>query len=701
MTYRARFAAALALAGLCAGASGGSALGATESPASTSVVQASSPALARAALLAATPAGTTINFSVGLALPDPAAAVAFEESVTSPTSSSYGKYLTAAQWEARFSPTEASVHQVSNWLAAKGLTVTSVTPDRLTVHASGTAAQIEAAFGTKLGEYRAGTSEVRLAQSPLSVSSSVAGLISGITGVSQSFAHTAALTGAEVPHAASKPAAGEPIPPPEGFRVAKPCSTYWGQKHDEADPAYGGGFPEPLPYAVCGYKPAQVQGAYGLTPRIAAGDNGKGVTVAIVDAFASPTLFSDAHKYSEKNQPSEVLESSQFSEKTAKPFTYTEECEASGWSTEQSLDVESVHATAPGAHILYVGAQNCLNEALDSAVQEVVDGHLASVVTDSWTGNEGELLEEEGVAKSFDNVLLMADGTGIGVQFSAGDEGDEYTVVGMDVANYPASSPYVTAVGGTSLEVGRRDERLGEFGWSTGKSVLCTELLAELGYPGCGAAKLETWLPPAPGAYDYGGGGGTTYDYPEPAYQDAVVPAALAERNSALTKERNRVVPDISMDGDPSTGFEIGITQEFPGGPAYGEYRLGGTSLSSPLFAGVMADADQAAGKPLGFANPVLYYLDALPATAAASFYDVVPGGKQAMARVDYLNAINAKEGLLTSVRIIEFEGLQKYCDGTGSCESQKNILSTAPGYDSMTGIGTPGAGLISELTAP
>jgi subtilase family serine protease len=285
------------------------------------------------------------------------------------------------------------------------------------------------------------------------------------------------------------------------------------------------------------------------------------------------------------------------------------------------------------------------------------------------------------------------------VQISAGDEGDEYTVVGMDVTNYPASSPYATAVGGTSLEVGKHDERLGEFGWSTGKSVLCTSVLEALEYPGCASAQLNTWLPPAPGAYDYGGGGGTDYLYPEPSYQDAVVPAALAERNSAITHERNRVVPDVVMDGDPSTGLLIGETQEFPTGDEYNEYRLGGTSLSSPLFAGVMADADQAAGKALGFANPLLYQLDSLPETAGRTFYDIVPGGKQAMARNDYLNSINAKEGLLTSVRLIEYEGSQEFCDGTGSCETQENILSTAPGYDSMTGIGSPGEGFIAELS--
>jgi subtilase family serine protease len=687
--------------GVAAGALAAPIAGANTTPVSQAVVQSASPLAAAATQLGATPAATPVEFSVSLQLRNPAGAVSLAQAVSEPTSSSYGQYLTPAEWEARFSPTEGAVALVSAWLRLRGITVTSVTPDRMTIHASASAETIEQAFATSLGEFSEQGHVLRLASGALKVPSALSALIAGVSGVNESLARTTGLTGADVPSKAAKPAKGAPIGPPPGFRSAPPCSTYYAQKHDTTDPAYGDGFPNPLPYAVCGYKPAQLQGAYGLSSHIAAGDDGNGVKVAIVDAYAAPTLFADAHEYSERNQPGEPLEAGQFSELLSRSFTELEACEASEWSGEQTLDVESVHALAPGADILFVGAQSCSNESLDAAVQKVVDGHLAQIVTDSWTGDFGELLEAEGPRKAFDHVLLMADATGVGVQFSAGDEGDDFTVLGMDVGSYPATSPYVTAVGGTSLQVGKGDERTGELGWSTGKSVLCTSTLASEEFPGCTTEALATWLPPAPGGYDYGGGGGTTYDYPEPSYQAAVVPAALAERNSALTGERNRVVPDISMDADPSTGILIGETQQFPDGVYYDQFRLGGTSLASPLFAGVMADADQAAGKALGFVNPLLYKLDSLPSTASRAFYDVVPGGKQAMARVDYLDGTNAKEGLLTSVRVIEYEGLQEYCDGAESCKQQDNILSTAPGYDSMTGIGTPGSELVQTLASP
>ena len=145
------------------------------------------------------------------------------------------------------------------------------------------------------------------------------------------------------------------------------------------------------------------------------------------------------------------------------------------------------------------------------------------------------------------------------------------------------------------------------------------------------------------------------------------MPAALAERNSAITGIANRVEPDISMDADPTTGMLVGETQQFPEGTHYDEYRIGGTSLASPLFAGVMADADQANGSALGFVNPALYKLGASP-SAASAYYDVVPSAPQALVRVDYLDGVDAEEGTITSVRTLEYEGKEEFCSGTGNC---------------------------------
>jgi subtilase family serine protease len=212
----------------------------------------------------------------------------------------------------------------------------------------------------------------------------------------------------------------------------------------------------------------------------------------------------------------------------------------------------------------------------------------------------------------------------------------------------------------------------------------------------CGSATT----PLAPLAYDNGGAGGTSYVYTQPFYQKGVVPKALALRNEGFNGPvPYRVVPDISMDGDPQTGFLIGLTQTFPNGTYYDQFKEGGTSLSSPLLAGVIADADQAAGSPLGFLNPILYkawtrtpaaYNDV---TRPASFHSA------AVVRVDYANAVNASGGFVVSMRPLNYQGPETYCDATGHCFTGKVILNTKPGFDSMTGLGSVGAKFISTLS--
>jgi subtilase family serine protease len=676
-----------------------------------------------------TPAAELIEFDVGIELKDLAGAEAFAREATDPTSPGYLGYLSPKQWEKRFSPTAKAAKEVEKSLRKAGFRIVELTPDRMTIEAEGTAEQIEAYFGTTLAQYEVGDESVRLASSALSAPAAVAPLITGVRGVNEVHVQPANITGAEGDdqghghgppwwpghghrhghghhhHHGHGPRPEEEIEQPAGFRPGVPCSAYYEEKLADTLPPFGGGFPDPLPYAPCGYKPAQLQGAYNVGGAIAGGNDGSGVTVAITDAYVSPTLYGDAVEYANRNQGSQPWRRGQFKELIRRPFSKTEECEAPGWSGEQTLDVEAVHAMAPGAKVLYVGGKNCTVD-LYNAVQEVVDGHLADIVTNSWSnGPEEEEAETEESREAFNHVLLMAAGTGVGVQFSSGDEGDNFIVSGSQQPSFPGTSPYATAIGGTSVKIGAGDERLGEVGWSTGISVLCTEELAEL--EGCEPSEVGQWEPEAPGEYDYGGGGGTTNQYAEPWYQEPVVPAELAAR--AGTGVPNRVVPDISMEGDPSTGMLVGETQKFADGTYYDEYRIGGTSLSSPLFAGLMADADQAAGGSLGFVNPLLYHLDS-EGQGSSAFFDVLPAGDQAVVRNDYLNEENASEGVLTSARILGMEGATEFfCpqenEETGECEvpieEAPESLTAAPGYDSMTGIGSPGDEFIAALAGP
>ncbi|HEY5114218.1 MAG TPA: hypothetical protein VIJ00_01700, partial [Nakamurella sp.] len=239
----------------------------------------------------------------------------------------------------------------------------------------------------------------------------------------------------------------------------------------------------------------------------------------------------------------------------------------------------------------------------------------------------------------------------------SGDHGDEIANTGTRQVDYPASDPWVTAVGGTSLAVGKTNNYLFEQGWGTGKSVLTS----------------GAWAPNPP-AYLYGGGGGTSRLFAQPAYQKNVVPTAIS---NYFHTGPHRAVPDVAMVGDPNTGFLIGQSQTFPDGKIrYSEYRIGGTSLSSPLFAGVIAVADQVVGGSLGFLNYKLYQRAGTPAYRDVASQGVTDG----VVRVDYTNGFDGSAGLITSLRTF----------------NQTGTISTRPGYDDVTGLGTPNiAGLL------
>ncbi|MGO9668400.1 MAG: S8 family serine peptidase, partial [Streptosporangiaceae bacterium] len=546
------------------------------------------------------------------------------------------------------------------------------------------------AFGVTLGYYMVNGHKVRLARGTLTIPSSLSGTVAGAVGVNQYLASNGlALQGAASAAAAAKPAQ-EPAPP-AGFRNPQPCSKYWGQKIDTKDAgSLYAPYAHPLPYDICGYVPAQLRGAYGLAKSVAAGDNGTGVGIAIVDAYDSPTLLSDAQLYSRRNDPSYPLASSQFFNLPPATVDDQAECGGSGWFDEQALDVESSHAMAPGADILFVGAQDCLDTSLLAALQTAVTSG-ASVVSDSWGDTLGDLLTDAATKTAYDNTFLLAGGTGVSVLFSSGDDGDNFADSGLTAPDYPPSSPYVTAVGGTTLEVNSRDARQAEYVWSTAKQVLCTPTTTTCGSASSPAGAL---------AWQVGGGGGTSYTYTQPYYQAAVVPSALALRNEAIFGPVPlRVVPDISMDADAQSGMLIGLTQTFPDGVYYDQFKEGGTSLASPLLAGVIADAVQAAGTPFGFLNPVLY--KASTGTPAA-FNDILPPASPdsaAVIRVDYANTVDSSDGYIVSLRVINYAGPETYCDGTGNCATRDVTLTTAPGFDGMTGLGSVGRRFIATLS--
>jgi len=588
----------------------------------------------------ASSAATAVTFRVYLNYRGGDAAARYATAVSTPGSTSYGKFLTPAQFRAQFSPAQADVNAVSSWLKGQGFTLGTTPDNRKYVEATGTLAQAATAFGTSFSQYRTEGRTVRANASPLQVPASLTA-VQGVVGLdeSQTLAHEDKVT-----------------PGPALFRNAQPMSAYWGEKTVQNTPTPDGtALPaSPSAFAPQGYAGAQLQGLYGMTGAIAAGDNGRGVTVGIIDAYASSTILQDANEYSARHGLPSL--NGHFSQVVA-PGTYNRPenpaQDPQGWAGEETLDVEAVHTMAPGADIVYIGAPNNYRD-MDAIMNKVVDKHLADIVTNSY-GYGGEALPAGTIKPSLDTQIQAA-AEGITLFFSSGDNGDETNGVAgaAPSPDWPASSPWVTAVGGTSAGVSQGNTRVFELGWETTKRTL--------------DKATTTWNAPT---WLYGSGGGTSRLFAQPSYQAGVVPSSISQTYGGAPK---RAVPDVAALGDPNTGMLVGETQTFPdGSQQYSEYRIGGTSLASPLYAGMFALAQQKAGHAYGLANPVLY------GAARAASIDITKNDIAAYpgdVRSDYVNGVDAADGYVYSARTFDSDDAL--------------TIHVRPGYDDVTGVGVP-----------
>ncbi len=549
--------------------------------------------------------------------------------VATPGSASFHRYLTPAQYRASYEPTAASVASVGAWLRSAGLRVTGVEASHRYVSASGSVAAAEKAFGRQLNIYKHAGRLVRGPSGDARVPAAVAGSVLGVTGLS-------------TPSSARVQIG----PPPAGFRNARPCSQTYGTIPAKVQsdgttplPKFKG---KTRDYAVCGYTPRQFRGAYGVA---ATGLTGKGVSIGIVDAFAAGTIRKDANTYS-RRRGDKPFRGRQFSQSLPSSFAlHPSQCQTpSDWAGEETLDVEAAHGLATKANVVYYGAKSCLNQDLQAALARVDDQNKVSVVSNSYGGPMSG--ETSGDIAAQEQVVLQGEMQGITFLFSSGDNGDWQALEGFKDTDYPASDPFVTAVGGTSTAIGHKNHLLWQTGWGTHKYNL--------------SANGKGWVPFATNPFLYGAGGGHSPVFARPSYQNGVVSGS------------GRGYPDVALDADPTTGMLVGETQIFPAGTFYDEYRIGGTSLASPLMAGIVADAAQHAKSRLGFLNVAIYKM----AKAHFGAFQDVGSIAGANVRPDFANGVNKSGGFLYSIRTFD----------------QDSSLTTGPGWDDVTGVGTPNA---------
>lgn len=339
------------------------------------------------------------------------------------------------------------------------------------------------------------------------------------------------------------------------------------------------------------YDVAQIRAAYNLAPLAAAGYDGAGRTIALVDVYGSPTISQDLASF----DAAEHLPAPP-SFKVIQPAgpvpPYRPSGARPGWALETSLDVEWAHAMAPGASILLVEtptpAGSDGNPQLVAAERYVVDHHLADVISQSFGAAEvsvprSDVLQlRSAYVDAEDNHVSVLAATGDSGATESNGAGSYYT---SPQVNWPAIDPLVTAVGGTELHLNSAGQR-------TSPDTVWNDTFAT--------------RPPAPAAT----GGGLSKYFTRPYFQDGV----------AGVVGKMRGVPDIAMNAANSSSVIVYVS--FPG-LAPGWYPVGGTSEATPLLAGVVAIADGYADADLGFINPALY---TMYAQHAPGLIDVTQG---------------------------------------------------------------------------
>ncbi|HXQ62326.1 MAG TPA: S53 family peptidase [Acidimicrobiales bacterium] len=388
-------------------------------------------------------------------------------------------------------------------------------------------------------------------------------------------------------------------------------------------------------FSVACYQPAQIQQAYDLPGLFSKGITGKGETIIIVDSFGSPTIGHDLNVF-DRTFGLPAPPSLDVIQPAGPVPPYKTDSSREGWAGETNLDVEWAHAVAPGASILLVETPTSENEGttgfpqIVEAEQYVIDHHLGDVISQSFSATEQTFPSAQSLI-ALRGAYTDADKNSVTVLAASGDSGaadvgnDGKTFYAFPVTSWPDSDPLVTGVGGTQLQLDAKGNHTApDSVWNDTFNL-----------------PTQRFIFGDRGPNPLAGGGGQSIIFDRPSYQDGVRSVVGGHRG----------VPDISMSAACNGGVDT--YQSFAGQTA-GWYPVCGTSEATPLFAGVVALADQVAGHPLGLINPALY---ALSASGAPGVMEVTTGN----------NTVSFRQ-----------HGLQTV---TG--------FAARPGYDLASGVGT------------
>jgi subtilase family serine protease len=441
------------------------------------------------------------------------------------------------------------------------------------------------------------------------------------------------------------------------------CLHYWAQKTRTLSPAFHGLTRAAVP--VCGYSARQIRAACGLS----AASTGKGKTIALIEVGAPERMFAALADYA-RVSGLRAPRRGQYREEAAGQGGKNGGGCVSGALEEAALDSEAAYAMAPGARQLMVDGDDC--DTSDHTAQALFDAMLAPLTGHGSSASAAiesvscrlvypsESSVPRSLLKVSHAIALRAAAEGVSLLFASGD---------APGVKLPASDPDVTAVGGTTLGIGAHNQRLFETGWST----LFGERTGNSG-PWHDEGIL------------LGAGGGASTIYGEPDYQRGIVPSSMALNQAG---KPGRAVPDISADADPRSGMLLGLITPKGDGKAgpYETFLQAGTSLATPLVAGMVADAEQGQPRKFGFLNPLLYSL-----AGSQAFHDILPVSPSDP-QVDRAYFAQGDTRINNKFAPGFLVGVNDAQDQSGTRQV------TAAGYDTMTGLGTPnGSAFIKDL---
>lgn len=617
---------------------------------------------------------TTIRVTISLKGRDDPGLRGYAASVSTPGDTHHHRFLTTTELRRRFGAPTDALDRIAGWARTAGRRVGAVdaTGTRLPVTAN--AATIERALGVQLYDTVQDGIRVRTA-TPVRLPAPVAAAITAITGL----AEQPALPMHHQPATAQRTPRGSCLRPPAGGEAAalsclalpagtiaepgitRPIVPLTGpglhtvpgpnpQLASSGSCAAAWAIPDLAPVQsrppgrvsvpLCGYTASQLRSLYGLPAAGNAAAAGSGQTVVVVGAFNHLAALRDA------NTAFRVTGVAPLPAGRYQVTTYdvgeglAQGCDEQAWHLHQAVAVQTIHTLAPAARIVYAAAPDC-TRLTDTLAHVVADPALRGAVVSIGWGYPAEALSDDELAAT-DAVLARAAVLGTGTYSASGMYGTA-APAGMLLPDrvYPASSPWTTAVGGTTSAVGAADRVLWQTGWAGTATPLTTVIT--------GGRTSES------AQVTVAAGGGFSRREPRPAWQ----PATAGEM---------RLVPDLAALADPNTGALIGSSTA---DGRYGLGPVGGTGLAAPIVAGLAALGQARCGHPAGLITPRLWQ----PGAAVVS-------------DVHHVNA-----ALWTPQVPCLPARATGYLERTDSTPEH-----AGPGWDPITGFGTPARAFRSDV---